>query len=201
MVDAHKRISSIAAHLSGKDDSDAVLFEVCSKGIATITINRPGQRNSMTHDVMSRFSQRINEVMQNPDIRCVIIAGKGSCFSAGASFGSHLGREDNSFSSPWENSMKNVYGPFLEVLNIKVPVIAAMNGHAIGGGLGLALVADIRIAEANSKYGATFVKLGLHPGMASTYLLPRIMGLPKVKSVLWCEEVLSTSISRPQSYC
>ena len=67
-----------------------------------------------------------------------------------------------------EDLLFQVYGPFLSLLDIQVPIIAAMNGHAVGGGLGLALVCDMRIANKSSKYGANFVRLGLHPGMAST---------------------------------
>ncbi|NRA01988.1 MAG: enoyl-CoA hydratase/isomerase family protein, partial [Myxococcales bacterium] len=55
----------------------------------------------------------------------------------------------------------------------------ALNGHAIGGGLGLALVCDVRVANREAKYGANFVRLGLHPGMATTYLLPRLVGVPR----------------------
>ena len=63
-------------------------------------------------------------------------------------------------------------------------MIGALNGHAIGGGLGLALVCDIRIANADAKYGANFVKLGLHPGMATTYLMPRFVGVPRAAELL-----------------
>ena len=79
----------------------------------------------------------------------------------------------------------NIYRPFLNILDVKVPTIAAMNGHAIGGGFGLALVCDIRIAENRSKYGANFARLGLHTGMAVSYMLPRIIGLPKANELLF----------------
>merc|ERR1711953_537306 len=74
--------------------------------------------------------------------------------------------------------------PFLSLLDVKVPVIGALQGHAIGGGLGLALCCDIRICCADSQYGSNFVRLGLHPGMATTYLLPRLVGVPKAVELL-----------------
>jgi enoyl-CoA hydratase/carnithine racemase len=77
-----------------------------------------------------------------------------------------------------------MYQPFLSVLGIEVPTIGALNGHAIGGGLGLALVCDLRVANADAKYGANFTRLGLHPGMATTYILPRLVGLPKAAELL-----------------
>jgi enoyl-CoA hydratase/carnithine racemase len=72
-----------------------------------------------------------------------------------------------------------MYAPFLTLLDVEVPTIAAMQGHAIGGGLGLAVVCDLRVASRDSRYGANFVRLGLHPGMATTYLLPRLLGVPR----------------------
>src|SRR5205814_1945215 len=69
----------------------------------------------------------------------------------------------------------NMYEPFLSLLDLEVPVIGALNGHAIGGGFGLALVCDLRIGAEDAKYGANFVRLGLAPGMAISYLLPRLV--------------------------
>jgi enoyl-CoA hydratase/carnithine racemase len=77
-----------------------------------------------------------------------------------------------------------MYEPFLSLLDIAVPVIGALNGHAIGGGFGLALVCDMRIGARDAKFGANFVKLGLAPGMAISYLLPRIIGFPRANELL-----------------
>jgi enoyl-CoA hydratase/carnithine racemase len=70
------------------------------------------------------------------------------------------------------------------MLDIEVPTVAAMQGHAIGGGLGLAVVCDLRVANREAKYGANFVRLGLHPGMATTYILPRLLGVPRAVELL-----------------
>ena len=78
-----------------------------------------------------------------------------------------------------------MYAPFLSLLDIAVPVIGALNGHAVGGGFGLALVCDLRIGAERAKYGANFVKLGLAPGMAISYLLPRIIGVPRANELLF----------------
>jgi len=90
---------------------------------------------------------------------------------------------DSEFVLPNERSY-GMYQPFLQILDIEVPTIAAMQGHAIGGGLGLAIVCDMRVANVGSKYGANFTRLGLHPGMASSYILPRLVGLPKTLELL-----------------
>jgi len=69
-----------------------------------------------------------------------------------------------------------MYEPFLQVLDVEVPVIAAMNGHTVGGGFGLALLADIRVANVDAKYGVNFARLGIHSGLGISYLLPRLVG-------------------------
>ncbi len=72
-----------------------------------------------------------------------------------------------------------------------MPTIAAMQGHAIGGGLGLAVVCDLRVANREARYGANFVRLGLHPGMATTYILPRLLGLPRATELLLTGRIIS----------
>ena len=77
-----------------------------------------------------------------------------------------------------------MYAPFLSLLDIEVPIIGALNGHAVGGGFGLALLCDLRVGNRAAKYGANFVTLGLAPGMAISYMLPRIVGLSRANELL-----------------
>lgn len=157
----------------------AVLYEA-KDHIATITLNRPENRNSMTPDVLEGLSGAVAQARGDADVRCVVITGSGKSFCAGADFKS---RRDDDALPPHERSFA-MYSHFLKVLEVEVPTIAALNGHAIGGGLGLAVVCDLRVANREAKYGANFVRLGLHPGMATTYLLPRLMGLPRATEFL-----------------
>lgn len=157
----------------------AVLYDV-SDHVATITLNRPDNRNSMTPDVLSGLSEAMERVMGDADVRCVVVTGRGRSFCAGADFRSRAAADDL---PPHERSFA-MYAHFLKVLEVEVPTIAALNGHAIGGGLGLAVVCDLRVANREAKYGANFVRLGLHPGMATTYLLPRLMGVPRATELL-----------------
>ncbi len=161
----------------------AVLYEV-DDTVAEITLNRPENRNSMTEDVFRGLQEAVAAVRADRKLRCVIVTGRGKSFCAGADFKSGVQRGDgDDYISPNERSFA-MYQPFLTLLDIEVPTIAAMQGHAIGGGLGLAVVCDIRIANAESKYGANFTRLGLHPGMATTYLLPRLVGIPRAAELL-----------------
>jgi enoyl-CoA hydratase/carnithine racemase len=160
----------------------AVLYEVRNH-VATITLNRPENRNSMTNDVLEGVLSAVSEVRADDDVRCLVITGKGKSFCAGADFNQVQREAPGRRLMPNERSFA-MYQPFLSVLDVEVPVIGALNGHAIGGGLGLALVCDIRVANAEAKYGANFVRLGLHPGMATTYLMPRFVGLPRAAELL-----------------
>jgi enoyl-CoA hydratase/carnithine racemase len=110
------------------------------------------------------------------------VTGTGTSFSAGADFKSTIQRADGR--SPGERSFA-MYEPFLSLLDIEVPIIGALNGHAVGGGFGLALVCDLRIGALEGKYGANFVRVGLAPGMAISYLLPRLVGIARASDLLY----------------
>lgn len=171
---------------------DAVLYDVADQ-IATITLNRPDNRNSMTPDILAGLGQAVADVRGDSKIRCVIVTGRGKSFCAGADFKSKRSPDDGlqeAYSAPHETAFAT-YAHFLSLLEIEVPTVAAMQGHAIGGGLGLAVVCDLRVANRQARYGANFVRLGLHPGMATTYLLPRLMGVPRATELLLTGRIIS----------
>jgi enoyl-CoA hydratase/carnithine racemase len=161
--------------------TDAVLYKR-DGAVGVITLNRGDNRNSMTPELLDAFGSVVAEAKADNDARCVVITGNGNCFSAGADLKSNLQRGGDRQSSERSYAM---YEPFLSVLDIEIPVVAAMNGHAVGGGFGLALVCDIRIANRDAKYGANFSRLGIHPGMAVTYLLPRLVGVSRAAELLF----------------
>ncbi len=167
---------------------DAVLYDV-RDSIATITLNRAENRNSMTEEVLDGFVASIARAKEDISLRCVVITGKGKCFCAGADFKS--GAQRGGADVPPNERSFGMYQPFLSVLDIDVPVVGALNGHAIGGGMGLALVCDLRVANQEAKYGVNFTKLGLHPGMATTYLLPRLVGLPKAAELIMTGRIIT----------
>jgi enoyl-CoA hydratase len=173
----------------------AVLFEI-EDHVATITLNRPENRNSMTADILAGLSDAVSEARRDPEVRCVVLTGNGKSFCAGADFKSRPpglgggGKDAGPYQAPHE-LLYETYSHFLSITDIEVPVIAAMQGHAIGGGLGLAVVCDLRVANREAKYGANFVRLGLHPGMATTYLLPRLMGVPRATEFLLTGRIVS----------
>ena len=161
---------------------DAVLYDR-DGGVGVITLNRPDNRSSMTEELLSAFAVRSREAREDAGLRCLVVTGKGRSFSAGADFKERIQREAEG-RTPHERSYA-MYEPFLSLLDVEVPIVGALNGHAIGGGFGLALMCDLRYAREDAKYGANFTRLGLHPGMAVSYLLPRLVGLPKASEWLY----------------
>jgi enoyl-CoA hydratase/carnithine racemase len=161
----------------------AVLWEA-REGVGEITLNRPENRNAMTPDVLAGLAAAVETAKGERALRCVVVTGRGKSFCAGADFRAERDAAGEAeWLAPHERSYRT-YAPFLSLLELEVPIVAAMQGHAIGGGLGLALVCDLRVANESARYGANFVRLGLHPGMASTYLLPRLMGVPNAVELL-----------------
>lgn len=161
--------------------SDAVLYER-EGDLGIITLNRPDNRNSMTPELLDRFAEIVAEVIDDPP-RCAIITGRGNCFSAGADFKSVTQRTGKARTA--HEASYAMYEPFLSVLDVPVPVIAALNGHTVGGGFGLSLVCDIRICNRASKIGANFTRLGITPGLAISYLLPRLVGVSRAAELLF----------------
>lgn len=162
----------------------AVLTEIRNH-VAVVTLNRPDGRNSMTPELLDAFAAAVPPVASDPEVRCVVITGRGRCFSAGADLRTAVQREDTGRPrQPHERSFA-MYEPFLSVLDIEVPVIGALNGHAVGGGFGLALLCDVRVANREAKYGANFARLGLCSGLGISYLLPRLVGPERAAELLF----------------
>jgi enoyl-CoA hydratase/carnithine racemase len=151
--------------------------------IGVITLDRPDNRNSMTPELLDAFAAASARARADADARCIVITGMGTSFSAGADFKSALQRAGDA-ATPADRSYA-MYEPFLSVLDLEVPVLGALNGHAIGGCFGLALVCDVRVCAATAKYGANFTRLGLAPGMAISYFLPRLVGVARASELLY----------------
>ena len=150
--------------------------------VGVLTLDRPDNRNSMTPELLDAFAEASAQARGDAEIRALVVTGTGHCFSSGADFKATLQRDGNA--APHERSYA-MYAPFLSLLDVAVPIVGALNGHAVGGGFGLALVCDLRIGAEDAKYGANFVKLGLAPGLAISYLLPRLIGVARANELLF----------------
>lgn len=166
----------------------AVLYE-SSGQIGLITLNRPDERNAMTPELLDAFTEAIAEARDDREIRCLVVTGKGRCFSAGANLRSSMQRSD--LGKPSRDASFAMYEPFLGVLDVAVPVVAALNGHTVGGGFGLSLLADIRVANLDAKYGANFARLGIHSGLGISYVLPRLVGAAHASELLFTGRLIT----------
>jgi enoyl-CoA hydratase/carnithine racemase len=173
--------------------SEAVVLEV-QAGIAIVRLDRESNRNAMTPELLDAFEARIGELRRRSDVRAVIVTGSGACFCSGADFrtAAELMQRSGLEGQPGlRESARRVYASFLCLLELELPVIAAINGHAIGGGLGLALACDLRVASRSARLGANFVRLGLHPGMAVSYILPRLIGVERAAELLFTGRIVT----------
>ena len=156
-----------------------VLYEV-KDHIAIITINRPDALNALNLDVLAELAQTVDKAEKDNDVYVVIVTGAERSFVAGADIG-----QMKDF-NPVEAKAFGDFGNsvFLKIESLTKPVIAAVNGFALGGGCELCMACDIRIASEKAKFGQPEVSLGITPGFGGTQRLPRIVGSSKAKELI-----------------
>jgi len=141
--------------------------------IAWVTISRPEAMNALNTRFFNEMDQVVADINARDDVRVMVITGEGKAFVAGADIAEMVDKtpaEGSSFSRLGQNT-------FSSLGKMKIPVIAAINGFALGGGLELAMGCDFRIASSKAKFGQPEVNLGLIPGYAATQRLPRLTGM------------------------
>lgn len=160
---------------------NTLTLEVENK-IGTLTINRPKSLNALNSEVLSELEKITEDIQANQDIQVLVITGAGEkAFVAGADIKEMVDKdalEGHVFSQLGNRA-------FAKIAKLRQPVIAAVNGYALGGGLELALACDIRIASENAKVGQPEVGLGIIPGFGGTQRLSRIVGLAKAKELIY----------------
>lgn len=164
-------------------DYEHLCLDRTSDGVALLTLDNPEQRNAMSDRMTASWQAAIDELAADPTIRAVVVTGAGSAFSSGGNT-SWIASEPDATVDELRTRMLPFYRAWLSILRLEVPTIAALNGHAIGAGLCLALACDIRYAAAGARLGVPFVKLGMHAGMAGTYLLPNVVGPAHARDLL-----------------
>ena len=150
-------------------------------GIFTVTLNRPDKMNALNRDVMADLNAVLEEIESNAEIRATILTGAGQkAFVAGADISEFVGLTD----AEGKALAKTGQDIFSRIENCTKPVVAAVNGFALGGGFELVLVADIVVAVESARFGLPEVKLGLLPGGGGTQRLSRLVGRNKAKELI-----------------
>lgn len=179
------------------NDADGPVLKVerPEAGVVLLTLNLPDRRNAMTTELTQAWADEVALLAADRSVRVVVVTGAGSAFCAGGDL-SWLAEGDPADPTAvtpdrLRAKMLPFYRTWLSVRDLEVPVIAAVNGPAIGAGLCLALAADLRYAAPSARFGAPFAALGMHPGMAGTYLLPEAVGMPLAREMLYTGRLLS----------
>ncbi len=178
-----------------------------TEGVVLLTLALPDRRNAMTEELTDAWRRTIGELAVDRTVRAVVVTGEGRAFCAGgdlswlgagetasgetASGETASGESQVPVPARLRDRMLPFYRTWLSIRDLEVPTIAALNGAAIGAGLCLALGCDLRYAVPEAKLAMPFTSLGMHPGMAATYLLPEAVGLPRAREMLFTGRVVT----------
>jgi len=173
---------------------DTILVER-EGAVATLTLNRPEKRNAYTPQMGEEIVAAFRALREEEDVRVVILTGAGQGFCAGVDLevlsAMRAGKTTGTGPRLGEEEFVNAFP--LELLEYPKPVIAAIHGAAIGVGVTMSLPCDIRVAGEGARLGLTFTKLGILPGLGSTHLLPRIIGLAKAQELVLTARVVQAA--------
>ncbi len=164
--------------------------------VATITLDREASRNAYTMDMIASLELAFDAAEQDDNVRCVILTGAGAAFSAGGDVKAMLDKTGMFAGAPSElrrRYLEGIHRVPRRLARFEKPIIAAINGPAIGAGLDLACLADIRIAARGARFGSTFVKLGLVPGDGGAFLLARVIGFPRALELMLTARIIDAS--------
>ena len=167
--------------------TDILLQERTEEGILILTLNRPEAMNCFNFDLLAALADTIREANFDMDLRCIIITGAGGEYPKKAAFSTGADLKERRTLSPDQvrRFIFTIRNTFTAVEQVRVPVIAAINGFAFGGGMELALASDLRIASSNVIMGLTETSLAIIPGAGGTQRLPRIIGIAKAKELIF----------------
>jgi enoyl-CoA hydratase/carnithine racemase len=159
-------------------------------GVVTLTLALPERRNMMSAAMTASWGEAMAGLRADPSVRAVVVTGEGSAFCSGGDV-SWIGDTPDATVNELRERMLPFYRTWLAVRELEVVTIAAINGAAIGAGLALALACDLRYAAQEAKLAVPFTALGMHAGMATTYLLPEVAGLAVAREMLLTGRVVT----------
>jgi 2-(1,2-epoxy-1,2-dihydrophenyl)acetyl-CoA isomerase len=168
--------------------TDELLYEVKDR-IATVTLNRPDKKNAFTAAMLDRWAWALGEAQRDPEVNVVVVTGAGDAFCSGgdvARMGQGAPTPLDHKNGLWEGVHR--VPKALEVMD--KPVIAMVNGVAVGAGMGMCVMCDVRIAADTARFSTGYVRVGLVPGDGDTYFLPRLVGPAKALELLWTADFL-----------
>jgi len=169
--------------------SDDILVDIAD-GVGTVTLNRPERLNTLANPTVDLLVDALAEVAGSSDVCVVVLAGNGKVFCAGADQAEMVERAPQE----WEPIVRRYLDPVRAIVGMDKPVIAALHGDTVGGGLGLALASDFRIAAEGIRLGAPFTPIGLAGcDMSAGWFLPRMVGLGKATELMFSGRLVTAA--------
>ena len=159
-------------------------------GVVLLRLDVPERRNAMTEELTAAWTAALDALADDDSVRCLVVTGEGPVFCAGGDL-SWLADSGSLSTDRLRARMLPFYRAWLRIRDVEVPTIAALNGAAVGAGLALALACDLRYAAPQAQLSMPFTSLGIHAGMASTWLLPEVAGLAVARELLLTGRVVS----------
>jgi len=183
---AVSRTAFIVPRAFSSGAEDLVLVDKKPSKVAVLTLNRPKALNALSDSLMTQLVAKLEEIDTDKDVKAVVVTGTGKAFAAGADI-----KEMNSREGYPEVREQNMLAHWSKVSSIRKPIIAAVNGFALGGGCELAMSCDIILASEDAKFGQPEIKLGTIPGVGGTQRLIRAIGKSKAMELVLTGDMLT----------
>jgi enoyl-CoA hydratase/carnithine racemase len=167
-----------------------LLYEVKDR-IATITLNRPDKLNAFTGDMIEAWAKGLAEAQADDGVNVVVVTGSGRAFCSGGDVGRMRSADAAPTALDGKNSLwEGVHRVPKALEAMDKPVIAMVNGLAVGAGMGMCVMCDMRVAAESARFSTGYVRVGLVPGDGDTYFLPRLVGAAKALELLWTADFI-----------
>ena len=176
-------------------DESPLLYDV-EGYVGVIRLNRPERMNAFSSEMIERWENAIERAQRDDGVRALLVTGTGRAFCAGADVGSErvgtdvLGDDTGKPARSRNNLRHSVQRVPRALTNLEKPYIAAVNGAAVGAGMDMTSMADIRIASDKARFGMAYVRMALAPGDGGAYFLPRIVGMAKALELMWTGRII-----------
>ena len=159
-------------------------------GVATLTLNRPDKLNAFTSEMLQGLIEALDDCETRDDVAVVVLTGAGRGFCSGGDIGGMGDGHETRPHATKERIWREIQAFPKRLARFEKPILAAVNGAAVGGGMDLALACDIRIAGESARFAETYAKIGLLPGGGGAYFLPRLVGRAQALELLWTADFI-----------
>jgi enoyl-CoA hydratase/carnithine racemase len=171
--------------------ADELLYDVKGR-VATLTLNRPDKMNAFTGPMIERWAWALTEAQRDADVNVVVVTGAGKAFCAGGDV-ARMGQGEPTPLDHKNMLWEHIHRVPKALEQMDKPVIAMVNGVAVGAGMGMAVMCDVRIASDAARFSTGYVRVGLVPGDGDTYFLPRLVGTARALELLWTADFIEAA--------